>query len=318
MLVAAWSGEELGLFGSQAFVNDFFKLYPDAPRVSDSAASDPHAAAHAGPHPHAAEGEKSDEEDGAGTPGDTESDGDPGVSIAAAHGHGAMAGAAPLTAAVAAYSNLDMVGRLREALIVQGVGSSPALEGEIRRRNVPVGLELKLDRTSRRLPTDAAAFVGREVPIVSGFTGAHEDYHTPRDTPAKLNYEGIAKVGRLFGLLTRGFLMADEPPPFELDEEEQEREVPRARLTAYLGTIPDYAAGDVKGTKLSGVAEDGPAAKAGIRGGDVIVKLAGKTIEDIYDYTFAIEALKIGEAVPVIVERNGQRVELEVTPGSRD
>lgn len=278
LIVAGWSGEELGLFGSQAFVESYFELYPDAPR----------------------------------------SEIDPDYAAAAA-AHGMTTDAEPLTAAVAAYLNLDMVGRLRDKLVVQGIGSSPGFSGEVQRRNVPVGLTLALDKTSTRLPTDASAFVARDVPILSGFTGAHEDYHTPRDTPDKLNYDGAAKIAKLFALLTRGFLTADDPPKFELAEGEAANEdAPRARLTAYLGTIPDYAAGEVKGLKLSGVAGEGPAARAGVQGGDVITELAGRKIEDIYDYTYAIEALKIGEEVSIVVRRGDEDVSLKVTPAARD
>lgn len=278
LIVAGWSGEELGLFGSQAFVESYFELYPDAPRAE----VDPDYAA-------------------------------------AAAAHGMTTDAEPLTAAVAAYLNLDMVGRLRDKLVVQGIGSSPGFSGEVQRRNVPVGLTLALDKTSTRLPTDASAFVARDVPILSAFTGAHEDYHTPRDTPDKLNYDGAAKIAKLFALLTRGFLTVDQPPVFELAEGEAANEdAPRARLTAYLGTIPDYAAGEVKGLKLSGVAGEGPAAKAGVQGGDVITELAGRKIEDIYDYTYAIEALKIGEEVSIVVRRGDEDVSLKVTPTARE
>ncbi len=289
LLVAAWSGEELGLFGSQAFVGSFYDLYPDAPK----------AASHGHSHAHG-EGD------------------DPHAHVAAAHGHGASAQAQMLTPAVAAYLNLDMVGRLRESLVIQGIGSSPGFEGDVQRRNVPVGLKLSLDKTSTGLPTDASAFVGRGVPILSGFTGAHEDYHTPRDTPEKLNYEGAAKISRLFALITRGMLTASKAPEFQLDEGDKPKDAPRARLTAYLGTIPDYVAGDIKGLKLSGVSKGGPAAEAGVQGGDIIVKLAGRKIEDIYDYTYAIEALKIGEEVEIVVQRGEKTVSLKVTPGSRE
>ena len=204
-------------------------------------------------------------------------------------------------------------------MVIQGIGSSPKFESLVNRRNVPVGLPLTLDRTSTRLPTDASAFVAREVPILSAFTGAHEDYHTPRDTKEKLNYEGAAKIARLFALLSRGFLSDEQAPTFKLDEgEKSDQEVPRTRLTAYLGTVPDYAAGKVKGLKLSGVAKDGPAAKAGVKGGDIIVELAGKKIEDIYDYTYAIEALKIGEETSISVNRSGKTIKLKITPGSRE
>ncbi len=284
LVVAAWSGEELGLFGSQAFVKEFRELFPDAPQVKLDAEAQAAAQTHA-------------------------------AMLAA---HGAAPEDEPLTAAIAAYLNLDMVGRLREKLVIQGLGSSPTWEGEVQRRNVPVGLTLQLDKTSTRLPTDAAALVARRVPILSAFTGAHEDYHTPRDTPDKLNYEGAAKIANLFALITRGLLTAQTVPEFKLDEGEQTNEMPRANLTAYLGTIPDYAAGDIKGLKLSGVGQDGPAAKAGVKGGDVIIELAGRKIENIYDYTYAIEALKIGEAVKIIVTRDGNPVELQITPASRE
>ncbi|MGI9472843.1 MAG: M28 family peptidase, partial [Rubripirellula sp.] len=236
----------------------------------------------------------------------------------AAHAHGMTTDAEPLTAAVAAYLNLDMVGRLREKLVVQGIGSSPDFASEVQRRNVPVGIGLQLDKTSTRLPTDASAFVSRDVPILSAFTGAHEDYHTPRDTPDKLNYEGAAGVSKLFALIARGILTASQPPEFKLEEGEAQQDAPRARLTAYLGTIPDYVAGDIKGLKLSGVAGEGPAALAGLRGGDIIVNLAGRKIDDIYDYTYAIEALKIGEEVQVVVQRGEKTVTMKITPIARD
>ena len=113
-------------------------------------------------------------------------------------------------------------------------------------------------------------------------------------------------------------LTSDQPPEFKLEEGEAKDEVPRARLTAYLGTIPDYVAGDIKGLKLSGVAGDGPAKKGGVQGGDIIVKLAGRTIENIYDYTYAIEALKIGEEVEIVVQRDKKNLTLKITPTARD
>ena len=89
------------------------------------------------------------------------------------------------------------------------------------------------------------------------------------------------------------------------------------RLRAYLGTIPDYAE-EVQGVLLSGASKGGPADKAGVKPRDVIVELAGRKIENIYDYTQAIEGLKIGERVKMTVLRYGERVVLEVTPQSRE
>ena len=90
----------------------------------------------------------------------------------------------------------------------------------------------------------------------------------------------------------------------------------RDNLRAYLGTIPDYAT-EVAGVKLSGVRGGGPADKAGLKGGDIIVEFGGKKIANIYDYTYAMDAVKIGQPVKVIVLRDGKRVELIATPATR-
>ena len=88
-------------------------------------------------------------------------------------------------------------------------------------------------------------------------------------------------------------------------------------MRVYLGTIPDYAE-ELDGVMLSGVSKDGPADKAGVTSRDVIVDLAGKKIENVYDYTHAIEGLKIGEPVKMAAIRIGERLLLEITPELRD
>ncbi|MFV2069704.1 MAG: M28 family peptidase, partial [Pirellulales bacterium] len=217
---------------------------------------------------------------------------------------------------IAACLNLDMVGRLDKRLILQGTGSSSIWRSEIERRNAPVGLSLTLQQDTY-LPTDASSFYLRGVPILSAFTGSHSEYHTPRDTPETLNYEGAADVARLIGLMARSLSRRETPPDY-VAQQRPENLAQRAQLRAYLGTIPDYAQTDVQGVRLSGVARGGPAEKAGIRAGDVIVQLAGKKIDNIYDYTFAIEALKIGQTISVAILRSDRRMELKITPGSRD
>ena len=233
------------------------------------------------------------------------------------HGaHGAPKDDDSLYPAIAACLNMDMVGRLDKKLILQGIGSSSIWRGEIERRNAPVGLPIGLQEDSY-LPTDASTFFMRGVPILSAFTGSHSEYHTPRDTPEKLNYEGAAKISRLMALLARSLAMRDTPPDYAA-QAGPKKGARRANLRAYLGTIPDYAEADVKGLKLSGVAKNGPAEKAGVRSGDLVVELAGKKIENIYDYTYAIEALKIGQPIKIVVQRGDRRITLEVVPGSRE
>jgi S1-C subfamily serine protease len=89
-------------------------------------------------------------------------------------------------------------------------------------------------------------------------------------------------------------------------------------MRLYMGTIPDYARGDVTGVMLSGVVKGGPADRAGAQQGDTIVELASKKIENIYDYTYALDGLKIGAAVEMVVLRGDRRIKLTVTPESRE
>ncbi|MEM7697547.1 MAG: M28 family peptidase [Verrucomicrobiota bacterium] len=222
---------------------------------------------------------------------------------------------APLGLLLSSYLNLDMIGRLDEAAVIQGIGSSDYWESAIERRNVPVGLPLNLQKDTY-LPTDATPFYLREVPILSAFTGAHEDYHSPRDTIDKINYEGATKIAKLFGLITRELSLNDMAPKYLRVEPPKNRASRGFRV--YLGTIPDYSQGEVKGVKLSGVAEKGPAGLAGVEGGDVIVGLGEREILNIYDYTDAMADLKVGEATAIRVMRGDEVLELEITPGSRD
>jgi hypothetical protein len=50
------------------------------------------------------------------------------------------------------------------------------------------------------LPCDATSFYLKEVPILNAFTGAHADYHTPRDTADKLTTMA-RKITRLFAAI---------------------------------------------------------------------------------------------------------------------
>ena len=98
---------------------------------------------------------------------------------------------------VVAYVNFDMVGRLREnKLILQGVGSSSVWTKLIEKRNVPIGFNLTL-QTDPYLPTDVTAFYPKEVPVLSFFTGGHEDYNRPTDDIETLNYEGLERISQL-------------------------------------------------------------------------------------------------------------------------
>jgi len=300
IIFAAWSGEELGLFGSKHFVNERL------------AQSNPHASASGDPHhstnPHAS-GAQPTTKDGAGHAAAS----DPHGSLASADPHAALSRPS-LYPQISAYLNMDMVGRFDKRLILQGLGSSSDWVSIIEQRNALVGLPLALS-TETNLPTDATSFYQAGVPILSAFTGSHSDYHTPRDTIDKLNLDEAAQIARLMGDVARRLATQEQRLTFSEQSATSEQPV-RVNLRASLGTIPDYSGG-VSGVLLSGVSKNSPAETAGVRGGDIVVELAGRKIENVYDYTYAIDALKVGQPVTIVLMRDGQRVELTITPASR-
>jgi hypothetical protein len=217
-----------------------------------------------------------------------------------------------------AYLNFDMVGRMEgNKLTVQGVGSSSAWTEMIEKRNVAAGFDLTM-QTDPYLPTDVTEFYPEGIPVLSFFTGVHEDYNKPSDDPETLNYEDMARVGDFAFSIVRDLVTRTESLEYVKVEPSKSRMSSRASLTATLGTIPDMAAEDVEGVKLSGVRGGGPADKAGVQGGDIIVELAGQKITNIYDYTFVIGGLKIGEPATMVVVRDGERLTVSITPVARE
>ncbi len=215
---------------------------------------------------------------------------------------------------IVAALNMDMVGRFKEKLVLQGIGSSDYWARAIEQRNAVVGLPVTLSDDTD-LPTDASSFYRAGVPILSAFTGSHTDYHTPRDTPEKLNYPAAVKIARLMGLITRQLATDDKTPKF-IKRDSQPKQASRGGNRAYLGTAPSYG-DDVVGVKLEDTTSGAPAAVAGVQGGDIIIGLAGQKIENIYDYAAVIDNLKIGQETTIRVQRGDTVLELKITPQSR-
>ena len=155
------------------------------------------------------------------------------------------------------------------------------------------------------------------MPILSAFTGSHTDYHTPRDTPEKLNYAQAARVARLMGLITRQLAITENVPGYISQAQQPRKKVVSTGRRARLGTVPNYTE-QVNGVLLDDVAPNGPAAVAGVQGGDIIIGLAGKKVENIYDYKYAIDALKVGKETEIVVKRGEEELRLKITPESLD
>ncbi|MCG8604691.1 M28 family peptidase [bacterium] len=218
---------------------------------------------------------------------------------------------------VTAYLNFDMVGRLRENnLVLQGLGSSSVWTKLIEKRNVAAGFSLTLQEDPY-LPTDATAFYPKGVPVLSFFTGSHEDYNRPTDDAETLNYQGMERITRFGKDIIMDLVQNTDRPDYVKVERTESEGGGRETLRAYLGTIPDYVEEGSRGVKLSGVRAGGPADKAGLKGGDIIIEFAGQDITNIYDYTYALDAVKIGQEVKIVVVRDGEQRTFTVVPEAR-
>ena len=216
---------------------------------------------------------------------------------------------------LAAYINFDMVGRMQDnKLTVQAAGSSPVWARILEQANIAAGFDLQVQQDPYQ-PTDVASFNQAGVPSLALFTGTHTDYHKPSDTADKIDYEDLDRVVAFAAAIVKRIGDTPEAPQFTKVEQSSEQGA-RSGVRLFTGTIPDYST-EVKGLLLSGVIGGGPAEQAGLQKGDVIVEIAGQTITNIYDYTYALEVLKIGEPVKVVYQRNGERRETTLTPGAR-
>jgi hypothetical protein len=231
-------------------------------------------------------------------------------------GSGAFVNQPPIAVdQIAAYFNFDMVGRMQDnKLTVQAAGSSPVWARVIEQANVAAGFDLVLQPDPFQ-PTDVASFNGAGVPCLNFFTGTHPDYHKPSDTADKIQYDDLDRIVAFAVQVARRVGETDEPPAFT----KVDQPAPgggRAGVRVFTGTVPDYST-EVKGLLLGGVIGGGPAEQAGLQKGDVVVEIAGHTIANIYDYTFALELLKIGEPAKVVYMRDGQKRETMLTPAAR-
>lgn len=163
-------------------------------------------------------------------------------------------------------------------------------------------------------PSDHSSFYAKKVPVLFFFTGTHEDYHRPTDTADRINYEGEARILSFVRAIVADLEASRTRPTYTLARGEAQRRATGFRV--YLGTIPNYAEGH-DGMKLDGVREGSPAERAGLRAGDTIIKMAGREIRNVYDYTYALSEMKVGQEYEVEVRRGTERLTLKITPAPR-
>jgi Zn-dependent M28 family amino/carboxypeptidase len=234
--------------------------------------------------------------------------------------------AVPLATTVAML-NMDMIGRLRnDSLFVGGVGTSPAwkplldkLNGSMSPTSSAVGngsgnrFQLSFGEDGFG-PSDHQSFYVRDIPVLFFFTGTHDDYHKPSDTADKINTQGLKKVAEFVREIALS--VANEPQRIAFTKVKVEQRPTGRGFRVYLGTVPNYSDQN-DGLKLDGVRPGSPAEKAGLRAGDIVIKLGKMPIKNVYDYTYALGEMRGGEEVEAVIRRDGKEMTVMITPERR-
>jgi hypothetical protein len=250
-----------------------------------------------------------------------------------------------------AMINMDMVGRMKDnKLIVGGVGTATEWRSMIEAKNLfqsitvtanadadtashSKGFPMVVAANGRSIvtsdvakqfqltlnedgfgPSDHSSFYAKQVPVLFFWTGTHEDYHKPSDTADKINYVDEVRILSFVARVVHDIDSNDKRPSHLVAKSDSTGRSTGFRV--YLGTIPNYADSS-DGLLLDGVRDDSPAAKAGIKAGDKIVKLAGREVHNVYDYTYALGEMKAGQEYELELLRGGERLTLKITPAAR-
>jgi len=248
-----------------------------------------------------------------------------------------------------AMINMDMIGRMKDRkLIVGGVGTAKEWREMIGSGNVaqsvqvtatagaapPSGMPVVVSANGRPImsvdsskafdltlqedgygPSDHSSFYAKQIPVLFFWTGTHNDYHKPSDTFDKINYNDEARVLSLVARIVRDLDNADKRLTYTVAKSD----APAGRSTGfrvYLGTIPNYSDSN-DGLLLDGVRDESPAARAGLKAGDKIVKIGTRQIKNVYDYTYALGEMKAGDEYVIEVMRAGERLSLKIKPEAR-
>ena len=212
-----------------------------------------------------------------------------------------------------AMLNMDMIGRIKDKKVfIGGVGTGSTFKPLLEQAGSKSDLKLEYS-ASGFAASDHTSFVTKKIPVLFFFSGLHSDYHKPSDTWDKINPNDAAFLLDLVSNVSAQLADAAERPAFITVVEDRPGPVSGGGTGygPYFGSIPDF--GQVEnGVRFSDVRPGSPAAKAGLKGGDVLIQFGDKPIKNLYDFTDALRRSKVGDEVEVKVLRDGQPITAKV------
>lgn len=206
--------------------------------------------------------------------------------------------------------NMDMIGRMNEEnnLMVYGSGTSDNWINLLNEFNINYNFNLTFHKEGYG-PSDHSSFYAKEIPVLFYFTGTHTDYHRPSDTWDKIEYEKLSKLLYYVSDMVTHLSNVNEKPNYINIPRQDTQRMTSFKVT--LGIIPDYAF-QGEGLKITGTNQGSPSQKAGMKNGDIIIKMGEIKIGNIYDYMGALNTFSPGDSTVVVVLREGKELILNV------
>lgn len=211
-----------------------------------------------------------------------------------------------------AMVNLDMIGRLKEdkSIMISGTGTS--LEGEVLLSSLNADSTFAISMQPEGFgASDHASFYAKDVPVFFLSSGAHDEYHTPLDTPDRINLAGAKSIADYSYNLMLDLINREENLTFQ-EAGPKQRASGGRRFKVTFGIMPNFTSTENNGLGVDGVSKGGPAEAAGMKKGDRIVAINGLPVTNIYEYMSRLGKLEAGTMVNVDVIRNNEKIVLLV------
>jgi hypothetical protein len=217
----------------------------------------------------------------------------------------------PLAKAVAMI-NMDMIGRIKDDKVyIGGVGTGSSFKSVLEQAQKDASFKIEYSAGGYS-SSDHTSFVTKKIPVLFFFSGLHSDYHKPSDTWDKINAPSAARLLDMVGNVAVQLADATDAPAFQVvAEDKPPTGGGGGGYGPYFGSIPDFGQTE-NGVKFSDVKPNSPAAKAGLKAGDILVQFGNKPIKNLYDFTDALRRSKVGDVVDVKVMRDGRPVTASV------
>jgi len=211
----------------------------------------------------------------------------------------------------AAMLNMDMIGRIKDDKVyIGGVGTGSTLKAAV--EQAQAGSNFKIEYSPGGYSaSDHTSFVSKKIPVLFFFSGLHSDYHKPSDTWDKIDPRAAARLLNVVGGTGLQLASAPDRPAFIAVVEDKPLGGSGGGYGPYFGSIPDFGQ-TANGVKFSDVKPGSPAAKAGLKAGDILTQFGDKPIGNLYDFTDALRRSKVGDIVAVTVMRDGQPIKASV------